>query len=179
MSEAQGGDASAYEALLRELVPYLRTFVRRRLADDVGAEDVVQGVLLAIHRARHTYRPERPFEAWLVAIARNAVRDYQRSRRRRVRREHPLPDADVLQAAGSPSDDPWRAAGSWFSKDVEQALAKLPATQREVVLLLHGQGMSVAEAALRTRVSPGALKARAHRAYTALRALLQEALRER
>lgn len=174
MTAAQSGDVRAYEALLHELVPALRLFVGRRLPREAGAEDVVQTVLLSIHRARHTYRPGQPFEAWLFAIARNAVSDFQRARRRLARRERPMPEDDVLPAGPPASHGDRLPPGSWFSREVDQALAKLPPSQREVVVLLHGQGLSVAEAALRTRVSPGALKARAHRAYTALRALLQE-----
>ena len=175
MAAAQSGDARAYEALLRELVPVLRAFVRRRLPHEAGAEDVVQTVLLSIHRARHSYRPEQPFEAWLWAIARNAVRDFQRARRRLARRERPMPEDDALPAGSSASHGDRQRAGFWFSSEVDQALSKLPPAQQEAVVLLHGHGLSVAEAALRTRVSPGALKARAHRAYTALRALLGEA----
>ena len=80
MALAQEGDKAAYEHLLADILPVLRSFARRRLGDDVAAEDVVQEILLSMHRARRTYRPERPFEPWLFAIARNAVIDFQRAR---------------------------------------------------------------------------------------------------
>ena len=63
-----------------ELLPHLRGFVRRRLADPEVAEDVVQNILLSLHRARHTYRAERPFGPWLHAVARHAVVDHALSR---------------------------------------------------------------------------------------------------
>ena len=85
MVAAQAGDAAAYEKLLLELLPHLRGFVRRRIRDFDSLEDVVQNVFVSLHRARHTYRPERPFGPWLHAVARNAVIDHVRARTRRSR----------------------------------------------------------------------------------------------
>ncbi len=176
MVAAQHGDARAYETLLRDLRPLLRDFVRRRI-DEPAAEDVVQTVLLSLHRARHTYRGEQPFAPWLWAIARNAVTDARRRQGSRQGREEPLPEDDALPTAGRatrhPAED-GRHAAALPARDLERALARLPAIQREAVVLLHLEGLSVNEAALRARVTPGALKVRAHRAYRALRALLEE-----
>jgi len=175
MALAQEGDKAAYERLLADILPALRSFTRRRLGDDVAAEDVVQEILLSMHRARRTYRPERPFEPWLFAIARNAIIDFQRARARRRRKEEVLPEDDLLEDASQPPGAQRKASEnprSELSPDVDSALAKLPQAQREAVLMIHIEGLSVVEAALRARVSPGALRVRAHRGYRALRSLL-------
>jgi RNA polymerase sigma-70 factor (ECF subfamily) len=170
MTAAQRGDAVAYERLLSELIPLLRSFVGARLREDPAAvEDVVQNVLLAVHRARHTYRAERPFAPWLAAVARNAATDHQRSRGRRRLRELPLDDVEPLADEAGPEPRPG-AAG--LSPELRAALERLPASQREAVELLQVHGLSVAEAAVRAGVKPGALKVRAHRGYTKLRQLL-------
>jgi len=166
MVAAQAGDRAAYEKLLHELLADLRRFVRRRVFDASAQEDVVQNVFLSLHRARHTYRPERPFSPWLFAIARNAVTDHARSRGRRLARERSLEDAAVAEpVAPAPRADS-------LSDELRDALAELPPKQREAVELIQVQGLSVVEAAARAGVSAGALKVRAHRGYKALRTRL-------
>ena len=168
MTAAQRGDAIAYELLLHALVPALRGFVRRRLSDPSAAEDVVQAVLLSIHRARHTWRAERPFGPWWRAIARNAVIDAARRRGRRAAREVPLaPEHEAFTAAGATD-----VATEALSPELRGALEQLSPSQREAVELLHVEELSVAEAALRAGTTPGALKVRAHRGVAVLRRLL-------
>ncbi len=87
MVAAQAGDPVSYEKLLLELLPMVRRFVANRIFETSAVEDVVQNVFVSVHRARHTYRSERPFRPWLYAIARNAVIDHTRARARRSRRK--------------------------------------------------------------------------------------------
>lgn len=168
MIASQAGDAAAYEKLLFELLPYVRRQVARRVLEPAEREDIVQNVLISLHRARHTYRSERPFVPWLRAVVRNASIDWLRARGRRSRQEL---RGDV-EALAEPAYQPPLPCEDALSPELEGALASLPASQREAVELLHVEGLSVAEAAERVGVSPGALKVRAHRGYRALRALL-------
>ena len=167
MAAAQDGDAAAYERLLHGLLPEVRSLVRRRLPDEAAVEDVVQNALLAIHRSRHTYRPERPFGPWLRAVVRNAFLDHARAYLRRAEREVSL---EVMPEPADEAEGPaeW-LEGSRLSPDLERALAALPAAQREAVELIQLRGLSVAEAAVKAGVSTSALKVRAHRGYRALR----------
>ena len=172
MAAAQTGDAAAYEKLLQELLPHLRGFVRRRVSNPNAAEDVVQNVFLSLHRARNSYRSERPFGPWLHAIARHAVIDHARRGSRRVAQEV------SLEAEGVPepvAPQPKTPEGAGLSPELAGALDELPAGQREAVLLLHLHGLSVTEAALQVGISRAALKVRAHRGYKALRARLGRA----
>lgn len=168
MIAAQAGDGRVYEKLLLELLPYVRQQVAFRVREEAEREDVVQNVLVSLHRARHTYRPERPFVPWLRAVVRNASIDWLRARGRRLRHEL---SRDVGEMAES-SYEPLLPREERLSSELEGALASLPPNQREAVELLHVEELSVAEAAERVGVSPGALKVRAHRGYQALRALL-------
>jgi len=173
MAAAQQGDAESYETLLTALLPVLRAYAGRRIANQESAEDLVQTVLLSIHRARHTYRPERPFGPWFWAIARNALIDAQPARTAREHREVQLPDShETLQKAHSASD---ADDAGVQRRDLERALGQLPDRQEEAVRMIHLEGLSVKEAAQRAGTTAGALKVRAHRGYRALRRLLEEA----
>ncbi len=170
MVAAQAGDPVSYEKLLLELLPMVRRFVVNRIFETAAVEDVVQNVFVSVHRARHTYRSERPFRPWLYAIARNAVIDHVRVRARRLRREVSL-EADGVREPAVEAD---ALSDDRLSPRLEAALGALPAKQRQAVELIHVEGLSVAEAARRAGVSRSALKVRAHRGYRALRAQLGE-----
>lgn len=159
---------ASYEKTLSELLPVIRRTVRARLFDQSHVEDVVQNALLSIHRARATYRPERPFGPWLRAVVRNAVIDWFRESKRRADREI-VSDMMEHHAGAAPSAE---FDANELSPALTDALAALPQSQRQAVLLIQVQGLSVAEAALRAGVSTSALKVRAHRGYRALRARL-------
>ncbi|MEZ4218339.1 MAG: sigma-70 family RNA polymerase sigma factor [Myxococcota bacterium] len=180
MTRAQRGDATAYRKLLEELLPVVRAQVRARLFDAALAEDVVQNAMLNLHRARATYRAERPFLPWLRAIVRNATVDALRERARRSARELAVDDVDSVAAlardasprGASADDGEARVRRGELAAELERALAALPPRQREAVELLHVHGLSVAAAAARAGTTTGALKVRAHRGYRALRARL-------
>ncbi len=163
MAAAQDGDAACYQKLLSELLPLVRGLVRARMRETDAVEDVVQDVLLSIHTARHTFRPERPLVPWVRAIARNAVID--RARRRARSRETELQEPDALAATPQDSQET-------LSPRMQRALDRLPHLQRQAVLLLKVESLSVEEAAARLGISQGALKLRAHRGYRSLRSLL-------
>jgi RNA polymerase sigma-70 factor (ECF subfamily) len=154
--------------MLGELLPVIRRMVRVKLFDSTYVEDVVQNALLSIHRARSTYRPERPFGPWMRAVVRNALIDWFRQSKRRTEREV-VTDVIEEHAGAAPTSD---LEVRELSPALTDALAALPEKQREAVELIQVQGLSVAEAAVRAGVTAGALKVRAHRGYRALRARL-------
>jgi RNA polymerase sigma-70 factor (ECF subfamily) len=168
MGAAQSGNADAYRKLLTAIQPRIRSIVRSRIREEAAAQDVVQNALLSIHRGRATYRPERPFGPWMRAIVRNSIIDHFRERKRRGDRETLLPVEEWPDESAAGAAD--RAT---LAPELQDALAALPEKQREAVTLIQIEGLSVAEAALRAGVSPGALKVRAHRGYRAMRDALE------
>jgi RNA polymerase sigma-70 factor (ECF subfamily) len=165
MAAAQRGDATAYRTLLEEIMPVVRGMVLSRVYDRTAAEDVVQNVLLSVHRARHTYHAERPFKPWLSAIARNAIIDSFRGSGRRRDREV---EVELIDEFASPVDEVHPDERD-VSPELMAAIDRLPDKLREAVVLVQIEGLSVAEAAARAGVTPGALKVRAHRGYKVLR----------
>src|SRR5271170_7825466 len=72
------GDANAYKQFLTSVSRYLRRFIARRIPTP-DVEDVLQEILISIHKARHTYDGRRSILPWISAIARYRLADYLRN----------------------------------------------------------------------------------------------------
>ncbi len=167
---AQGGDKTAYAALLQGLLPYLRTLAARRLTRRQDIDDTVQEIFLSIHAIRQTYDPDRPLQPWIHVIAERRIADRLRRLYRERAREQPLPeDAGETFAA----DDTNKASEATLDmRAVRQALAQLPPGQREAISLVKLKGLSLRDAAAVTGQTEGAMKLSVHRAIKALRKAL-------
>lgn len=169
MAAAQRGDRAAYERLLREILPFLRALAARRHRAPDRIEDVVQDVLLTVHRVRHTYDPARPFSHWLAAIARRRSIDALRRRGRTESAE--VSDTLAYETFADP-----RAKREMEARDraaeLGPAIASLPPGQREALELLKLRELSLAEASRASGKSIASLKVSVHRAIRALRARL-------
>lgn len=172
MMAAQAGDGAAYQALLRDCIPVIKAIARRRgvVADRI--DDAVQDVLLTIHRARHTYDPDRSFTAWLSVIAERRAIDLIRRTRRQAQREVYAPLA--FESHVDEATNPLRSIAVVATRGVvARAVETLPARQREAVQRLVLEERSLADAAAVTRRSKGSLKVSLHRALKALRGRLE------
>jgi DNA-directed RNA polymerase specialized sigma24 family protein len=87
MAAAQTGDRVAYETLLRDCVSFIVSVARRQGVPSDRTDDVVQEVLLTVHRARATYDPRRSFNAWLGVIVERRAIDLLRQMYRHGARE--------------------------------------------------------------------------------------------
>ncbi len=168
MAAAQRGDAPAYQALLRECVPVIAAAARRQGVAADRVDDVVQEVLITIHRARATYDPERPFLPWLRAIAqRRAIDSLRRHGRQAVREVHDPIAYEGHAEDGAEADDALDAQTR--SRALRASIETLPPGQRQAVERLGLRGQSLEEAAADTGRSKTALKVNLHRAIKALR----------
>ena len=164
MREAQGGDQEAYRTLLEELRPVLHTFLSRRVHRTSEVDDILQEVLLGVHKARHTFDPERSFLGWMFSIARYKLIDYVRRHKRKYSKE--IFDEELSERAG------WYDDVSAITEDRQEltvAMQELPDRQREIVALLKVEGLSVRQVAEKTQLSESAVKVNAHRAYKKLK----------
>ena len=80
MRAAQCGDRAAYAQLVRKIMPLLQRVLRIRhgFLQAADRDDLMQDVLLSLHRAIATYDSRREFVPWLMAIARNKMVDRAR-----------------------------------------------------------------------------------------------------
>jgi RNA polymerase sigma-70 factor (ECF subfamily) len=165
MVDSLRGDAVAYRELLTDVGDRLRVFYRRRLGrDDAIADDLVQETLIAIHVKRFTYDVERPFTAWLYAIARYKLIDHLRTAR--IERHIPLEDAD-----DELFHDETEARDA--ALDVDRLLDEVPARTRSLVRAVKIEGRSVADVSASSGLSESAVKVAIHRALKGLAKRLQ------
>ncbi|MDE2219383.1 MAG: sigma-70 family RNA polymerase sigma factor [Gammaproteobacteria bacterium] len=169
MRAAQAGDARSYDELLRAVTPFIRNLARRYCRNGELAEDVVQDVLLTVHRVRHTWDPRRPFCPWLAAIA--ARRGIDRIRRASRIARHEVSDELAVETFAAPGAN--NESGALRAVEaIEPLLASLPQRQRLALEAVKIRGLSVAQAASESGQTETALKVNVHRAVKALRRLV-------
>jgi RNA polymerase sigma-70 factor (ECF subfamily) len=165
MSGYQHGDEQAATALFESVSPLLLRYFLAYSAHRRYGEDLVQETWIRIHRARHTYRAGEPLLPWVFAIARHTAIDYFRKARRVEVREMQVEILPEIAAQDSRLG-PAEADGA---PDLDAALAHLPSSQREILVMLKVTGMTIDEVARATASSAGSVKQKAHRAYRKLR----------
>ncbi len=171
------GDRRAFDELFAQLAPRVMLTLMRLSRSRELAEELTQVTFLKVHRARETYIPGSHVLPWVTAIARNVYIDAYRAGRNRKRRELlttegtlPEPDPD-----DSPSTGDGNALDTLSDEDqriLQETIDALPANQREALLMLKVEGLSLKQIAAATGSTVGAVKLRAHRAYEALREAL-------
>ncbi|WP_105215013.1 RNA polymerase sigma factor [Pseudoalteromonas sp. T1lg22] len=165
MASAQMGCESDYRQLLTELANVIHGYLKKRFGDQEFIEDCVQETLLAIHKARHTYDPQRPFRPWFFTIVRHKVIDYLRHKSSRIQHteSYQLEALDLVSQSASVED----------CIDEENLLLELSAPHREALTLTKLVGLSSSEAAKQLGISESALKVRVHRAINKLKHLIE------
>ena len=166
MAAYQAGDSMAFESLYTKLSGPLHGYLHSLTRDGARADDLLQETFFHVHRARRTYDPSRSAKAWIYAIAHNVFLMWRRGAGRLERHEGPagdeLPDVPI----------PAEAEGLGTRDFVRRALARLPETQREALLLHHVEGLSFREVGEVQGTTALAAKLRAHRGIVELRTLL-------
>jgi RNA polymerase sigma-70 factor (ECF subfamily) len=163
MRAAVAGDAAAYDRLLRDLASVLRPIARRGLAragrPDSDAEDIVQDTLLAVHLKRHTWDAAQPLGPWVRAIAHHKLVDALRRRGG----HYDLPIEEFFEVI--PAEE---RTETLAEREAERHIKTLPERQRDVIRAIAVEGASIAEAAARLEITPGAVRVALHRGLTAL-----------
>jgi len=179
IASAQAGKAQGYEALLEAYGPRLYGYFFRATGRHDDAEDLLSDLTLRLVRMLKRYDDRGRFEPWLFRVAANIVRD-------RIRRSkaNPTPASLSLEdESGQPlvdrlSDAKTEAVAEGLlaaemSERLEQAMERLDATAREMILLRHFGQMSFKEIAEIFQCPPGTVLAKVHRGLGRLRKLME------
>jgi RNA polymerase sigma-70 factor, ECF subfamily len=157
----------AFRVDLLAVTRNLRAFALTLLGDSERADDLVQETLLRALEKWDRFEPGTNLQAWAFTLMRNLFYSDYRQRRREVE------DVDGLFAANVaiPAEQPSRIEFA----ELRSALMRLPAEQREAVLLVGAEGYSYEEAAVICGTKVGTIKSRVNRARNHLAELLGHA----
>jgi RNA polymerase sigma-70 factor (ECF subfamily) len=168
-------DSEAVALLTRE-EGALRRIIQRYVRDAASVDDVFQEVSLKVLRRIDSVRDQAALRGWLFQLARNACLDFLRREDRRQGLSH-----EVLgeHTAGG---DLGRNPGEQFLTNervmaVRRALERLPASQREVLLLRVDDGLDHEAIAKRLQISRQAVEVRLCRGRAALKDQLDDIMR--
>ncbi|MBL7139636.1 MAG: RNA polymerase sigma factor [Planctomycetes bacterium] len=167
------GDTENVERLLVSFAPRVYGLLLHMVGRRDVAEDLMQETMLRAFRSLDTYQPEGKFRAWIFRIASNQARDWIRRQGREVNRDVDGVDPPVAAEA----DPDAGAIARERARRVEQAMARLAAPDREVLLMRYYGDLTFKNIAQATGEPLGTVLARAHRALKKLGNLIPEDIR--
>jgi len=183
VDRAKSQDPAAYDALVDHFGPRLHGYLYRLTGSGDDAEELLGDLFVRLVRMIGSYTHDGRFEAWLFRIATNLARDrVRRARRAPVTLSLDTESSGNGQGEGGSSWEDSASLSHPPPKDplvlredmdrLQQAVARLPEAEREVILLRHFSGLSFAEIAEAMGTPLGTALARAHRGLGKLRALM-------
>lgn len=168
-SVAQNLDRSSFGALFDIFAPRLKSFMVRKGASQELAEDLVQETMILVWTKAGMYNPEKgAVSTWVFTIARNLWID----RNRRSSLMPLLEIGDYDAPSGEPGSDEVLTRKQ-EARLVAQALADIPAEQKEPLMLSFVDDLPQSEIALRLNLPLGTVKSRMRLAYGRLRKSLE------
>lgn len=177
-------DQKISEAISRN-EPRLRNFIRRRVADQSEAEDILQEVFYELVETYRMMKPVEQVTAWLFRVARNRIIDLFRRKGREGIQAHAAATSedgeslwfeDLLPSPDAGPDAVY--ARNVLLEALDDALDELPDEQREVFVAHELMGYSFKQISDSTGVSVNTLLSRKHYAVLHLRERLREIYEE-
>jgi RNA polymerase sigma-70 factor (ECF subfamily) len=167
------GDDAAFADVYDSIAPRVYAYLLRQTREPASAADLLQQTLLQIHRNRGRYLTDCAVLPWAFAIARRLLIDEIRRRKTDALWSARAVAEDDRLTATAPEDE---VVSRELAARVSAELSRLPENQRVAFELLRMDGLSHDEAAQVLGTTVSAVKLRAFRAYSALRAALGPAL---
>jgi RNA polymerase sigma-70 factor (ECF subfamily) len=147
---------------LVELIPRLRRYARALVGDRAAADDLVQDTLERAWAKLHLYRRGTDLRAWLFTVMHNVHVNRVRASRVTETLEDEMPELAQRASQGD----------TLLVRDLDRAIARLPAEQRAVLLLVTLEEMSYDEVARTLGIPIGTVMSRLSRAREKLRSMM-------
>lgn len=139
--------------------PAVRRYLRRLTGHAEVANDLTQDVYLRVVRSAGNYEPREREQAWLFRIARHVFLDHRKERSRR-----PQPEEASVENAAAPAQA--------IRIDLDAALERLDATDRDAFLLCEVGGLRYDEIASQLGLTVASVRSRIYRARLKLREMV-------
>jgi len=175
----QGGDAGAFELLVRRHQQRVFGLLMRMLGDRDEALDAAQETFLNLHRHGHRFRREARWSTFVYRVAVNAALNRRRNLGRRRAHLEALSQQEAVGALpGAPASPEAAALSGELRARVQAEILALPPALRAPVILYDIEGLPYAEIAATLNIAEGTVKSRIHRARQTLRKRLAGLMRE-
>jgi RNA polymerase sigma-70 factor (ECF subfamily) len=161
----QRGEREAFEELVRAWERRLFFYVRRLVADEGDAWQILQEVWVQVLRSIRSLRDPRRLPVWLYAVTRNTILSHHREG---YARERVLDTVEPLESSEEDGLAPLEDA-----ELVHYGLSRIPEVDREVLTLFFLRDLSIDEVAEVLRIPPGTVKSRLFKAKKTLREALK------
>lgn len=154
--KAQDGDKIAYYDFLNQCTLFLRDRLKKWIYRSEIREEIIQEILIGVHKSLTTFLPDRDAYAWVMGIARFKVIDHLRKNPEKY--QELTSDVTFHQE---------------MTNDIYESLNDLPELVKEALLLTKVDGLSTKEAAKSLGIKENALRTRVSRALALLKKELE------
>jgi RNA polymerase sigma-70 factor (ECF subfamily) len=182
VKEILKGKEEQFALLLERYQRPIFNFIYRFFGEYEMAEELTQETFLRCYQFLKSYDPKRKFSTWLYTVAKNLCIDHLKKRRgrRQISLDHSLPVVERHEAGRSTESDPqFLCIRSQEDSRLLEALGKLEASRRVVLVLYYFQGLSYKEISEAVGVPVSTVKIRIFRAKKALLSIMKGSGEER
>lgn len=176
LNRIAANDDTASRKLYAAYQSGLYAYVRFKVWDDGGAEEVVLDTLFTAFRKGASYNGMAEFSTWLCGIANNKIRDWRRKNVKYIR-EIGSDGLTLIETALEPA---WDVLSALEEQELGAALLecidRLPESQRESVYWTAVENLSLEETGIKTETPTGTVKSRLFHARRTIRACLERAV---
>ena len=162
-----------FDDILRNNQPRIYRLVYSFLKNEHDTDEVVQNTFINAYRGLKNFRADSSLETWLSKIAVNNVRSY--CRKRKLLSLFYIFDGEekAAEIKDIRQNTEKEAENNIINRKVNKAIAALPARQKEVFVMKHINGMSIAEIEKILGISEGGVKSNIFKAVQNLRKSLE------
>lgn len=166
---SQKGDSKAYHDFLTQVIPLISQIINIKVFNVNDREDVVQNVLIGIHRSLHTYDIKREVIPWVKAITHKKIIDYIRKKMSQLEKEVELKDFYATNQDRNTN---------LILKEQIELVYDLPDKYKKPIILTKLDGYSTKEVAEQLKINENALRTRISRGYKMLKEKIENNIYE-